>query len=280
MVAHVGAEVPDDPATPAAARERAVRARALDLLRGLLRRRRPRTSGSSPRGRPTRRCWCGWRPTPARGARVRRRMLAELRKVIPAFLTRVDREDRGVAHGRYLRASGGRGRDCGERPARARPGAVRPARAAGRLRPRRGGAGARPRPLARGRGRPSEARARAAELAPNRAPGARRLGGRPRRPPAAAGQGPRGDDVRVRGRVRLRRLPRPAASPDADPPGPAADAAARIRRAAGGRRRGRGRRVRRRPGRLRAAPRRARGGVPGRPPTPSRWRTASASRWS
>ena len=33
------------------------------------------------------------------------RMLAELRKVIPAFLTRVDREDRGVAHGRYLRAS-------------------------------------------------------------------------------------------------------------------------------------------------------------------------------
>ena len=33
------------------------------------------------------------------------RMLTELRKVIPAFLTRVDREDRGVAHGRYLRAS-------------------------------------------------------------------------------------------------------------------------------------------------------------------------------
>jgi Thymidylate synthase complementing protein len=33
------------------------------------------------------------------------RMLAELRSVIPAFLTRVDREDRGIAHGRYLRDS-------------------------------------------------------------------------------------------------------------------------------------------------------------------------------
>ena len=30
-------------------------------------------------------------------------MLSELRKVIPAFLTRVDREDRGVAHAAYLR---------------------------------------------------------------------------------------------------------------------------------------------------------------------------------
>ena len=34
LVAHVGAGVPDDPDTPAAARERAIRARALDLLRG------------------------------------------------------------------------------------------------------------------------------------------------------------------------------------------------------------------------------------------------------
>jgi hypothetical protein len=32
------------------------------------------------------------------------RMLVELRKVIPAFLTRVDRVDRGVAHGEYLSA--------------------------------------------------------------------------------------------------------------------------------------------------------------------------------
>ena len=29
-------------------------------------------------------------------------MLAELRKVIPAFLTRVDREDRGLRHSAYL----------------------------------------------------------------------------------------------------------------------------------------------------------------------------------
>ncbi len=36
LVAHVGAGVPEDPDTPPAARERAIRARALDLLRGLL----------------------------------------------------------------------------------------------------------------------------------------------------------------------------------------------------------------------------------------------------
>ena len=76
-----------------------------------------------------------------------------------------------------------------------------------------------------------EARARAAEPRPGHScPASRRLGkdraDRRQRP----GSGPRGDDLRVRGRVRLRRLPRPAAPPDAHPPGTAADAAARIRR--------------------------------------------------
>ena len=106
MVAHVGAEVPDDPATPAAARERAVRARALDLLRGLLPAATTANVGIFASGQAYEAMLVRMAAHPLPEAReCAARMLAELRKVIPAFLTRVDREDRGVAHGRYLRAS-------------------------------------------------------------------------------------------------------------------------------------------------------------------------------
>jgi hypothetical protein len=59
-------------------------------------RRRP-TSGCSPPGSPTSSCCCGCAPTSCRVAPARRRLLRELRTVIPSFLTRVDRPDRGGA---------------------------------------------------------------------------------------------------------------------------------------------------------------------------------------
>ena len=155
-----------------------------------------------------------------RGARCSR----ELRKVIPAFLTRVDRPDRGVAHGEYLAPATGRPPSS---PSAAGP--RRPAAPAG--------------PVVRlvdfdpdGEARvlahalwPAERRAarRRAQRdrrhsGPPSATRPSRAGRRPRRPAPAPGARARGDDVRLRGRLRLRRLPRPPAPPHADPPGPAA----------------------------------------------------------
>jgi thymidylate synthase ThyX len=106
MIGHVGAEVPEDPATPPAARERAVRARALDLMRGLLPAATTANVGVFASGQAYEAMLVRMAAHPLPEAReCAARMLAELRKVIPAFLTRVDRDDRGVAHGRYLRAS-------------------------------------------------------------------------------------------------------------------------------------------------------------------------------
>ena len=63
VVEHVGARVPDDPAVPAAARDRAIRAAALDLLRGLLPAATTANVGVFGPARPTRRCSSGWAPT-------------------------------------------------------------------------------------------------------------------------------------------------------------------------------------------------------------------------
>jgi thymidylate synthase ThyX len=106
MVEHVGREVPGDPGTPPAARERAVRARALDLLRGLLPAATTANVGIFASGQAYEAMLVRMGAHPLPEAReCAARILVELRKVIPAFLTRVDREDRGVAGGRYLRAS-------------------------------------------------------------------------------------------------------------------------------------------------------------------------------
>jgi thymidylate synthase ThyX len=106
MVAHVGRAVPEDPATPPAARERALRARALDLLRGLLPAATTANVGIFASGQAYEAMLVRMRAHPLPEARdCAERMLVELRKVIPAFLTRVDRPDRGEAHGAYLRAS-------------------------------------------------------------------------------------------------------------------------------------------------------------------------------
>ena len=106
LVGHVGAAVPEDPGTPAAARDRAVRARALDLLRGLLPAATTANVGIYASGQAYEAMLVRMGAHPLPEAReCAAAMLRELRKVIPAFLTRVDRVDRGVAHGAYLAAS-------------------------------------------------------------------------------------------------------------------------------------------------------------------------------
>jgi len=88
---------------PDAARARAVRAGALDALRGLLPAATTANVGIFASGQAWEAMLVRLRAHPLQEAReCGERMLVELRKVIPAFLTRVDREDRGVAHSRYL----------------------------------------------------------------------------------------------------------------------------------------------------------------------------------
>jgi len=103
MVAHVDALVPRDDATPAQARERAVRARALDALRGLLPAATEANVGIYASGQAYEALLVRLQAHPLSEAReCGAAMLRELRKVIPAFLTRIDRPDRGVRHGAYV----------------------------------------------------------------------------------------------------------------------------------------------------------------------------------
>jgi thymidylate synthase ThyX len=103
LVEHFGGAVPDDPGTPPAARERAVRARALDALRGLLPAATEANVGIFASGQAFEALLIRLQAHPLHEARdCGAAMLTELRKVIPAFLTRVDREDRGLRHSAYL----------------------------------------------------------------------------------------------------------------------------------------------------------------------------------
>ncbi|HJZ60592.1 MAG TPA: FAD-dependent thymidylate synthase, partial [Miltoncostaeaceae bacterium] len=103
MIAHVDALVPEDDATPPIARRNAVRARALDALRGMLPAATTANVGVFASGQAYEALLVRLQAHPLPEAReCGERMLRELRKVIPAFLTRVDRPDRGVAHARYL----------------------------------------------------------------------------------------------------------------------------------------------------------------------------------
>ena len=103
LVAHIDPLVPDEPDTPPAARDRAVRARALDALRGLLPAATEANLGIFASGQAFESLLIRLQAHPLPEARdCGAAMLRELRKVIPAFLTRVDREDRGLRHGAYL----------------------------------------------------------------------------------------------------------------------------------------------------------------------------------
>jgi thymidylate synthase ThyX len=106
MTEHLGALLPEEPGEAAAARARALRARALDALRGLLPAAATANVGIFASGQAYEAMLVRLRAHPLPEAReCGERLLVELRKVIPAFLTRVDREDRGVAHSGYLAAT-------------------------------------------------------------------------------------------------------------------------------------------------------------------------------
>jgi len=106
LVEHIDAHVPKDPTAPAAARERAIRASALDALRGLLPAATEANVGIFGSGQAYEALLVRLQASPLAEAReCGERMLTELRKVVPAFLTRVDRPDRGVRHARYLAAN-------------------------------------------------------------------------------------------------------------------------------------------------------------------------------
>ena len=80
-----------------------IRAKALDTLRGLLPAATRSNVGIFASGQAFESLLLRLRAHPLAEARAcAGRMLIELRKLIPAFLTRVDREDRGVCWSRYL----------------------------------------------------------------------------------------------------------------------------------------------------------------------------------
>jgi thymidylate synthase ThyX len=86
-----------------AAWRRAVKARALDALRGLLPAATTSNLGIFASGQAYEALLLRLRANPLPEARAYAELLlAELRQVIPSFLTRVDIEDRGVAWSRYL----------------------------------------------------------------------------------------------------------------------------------------------------------------------------------
>ena len=103
LVAHLDAFVRSDGAVPDVARTRAIRARALDGLRGLLPAATRSNVGIFASGQAFEAMLVRMLAHPLPEARdCAALMLSELRQVIPAFLTRVDRPDRGAVHGAYL----------------------------------------------------------------------------------------------------------------------------------------------------------------------------------
>ena len=122
---------------PQGAWERSIKAKALDLLRGLLPASTLSHVGIYASGQAYEQLLLRLASSPLPEARERRRAmaLAELGAVIPSFLSRVGRPERGGEWIDYLERAPGRHRALG-RPARPRP-AREPGRAHGRAAPRR-----------------------------------------------------------------------------------------------------------------------------------------------
>jgi thymidylate synthase ThyX len=100
---------PRSPADPDAVHRAAIRAKALDTLRGLLPAATQSNVGIYGTGQAFEALLLRMRASPLAEARAcADQMLAELRKVIPAFLTRVDQPDRGGAWSAYLQDVGQR----------------------------------------------------------------------------------------------------------------------------------------------------------------------------
>ena len=103
LTEQLGRVVPHEPGSSEAAWRRAVKARALDGLRGLLPAATTSNLGIFATGQAYEALLLRLRASALPEARsYADLLLEELRKVIPAFLHRVDREDRGVAWSRYL----------------------------------------------------------------------------------------------------------------------------------------------------------------------------------
>jgi thymidylate synthase ThyX len=104
MEAYFRTRYPKDPADPDGVYKRTIRAKALDALRGLLPAATQSSVGLFGTGQAYEALLLRMRVHPLE--EVRRYadlMLAELRKVIPSFLQRVDRADRGGRWSQYLR---------------------------------------------------------------------------------------------------------------------------------------------------------------------------------
>jgi thymidylate synthase ThyX len=101
--AHFRSVYPKSPSDPDGVYNAAIRAKTLDVLRGLLPAATRSNVGLYGSGQAYEALLLRMRATPLSEAReVSGLMLPELRKVIPAFLVRVDRPDRGVRWSRYL----------------------------------------------------------------------------------------------------------------------------------------------------------------------------------
>ena len=104
MQQHFERRYPKSPADPEAVHRAAIRAKALDTLRGLLPAATQSNVGIYGTGQAFEALLLRLRSSPLAEARAcADQMLVELRKVIPAFLTRVDQPDRGGAWSDYLR---------------------------------------------------------------------------------------------------------------------------------------------------------------------------------
>ncbi|HEX9342225.1 MAG TPA: FAD-dependent thymidylate synthase [Actinomycetota bacterium] len=103
LIAVLAERLPRDPAASEPAWRRAVKARALDGLRGLLPAATTSNVGIYASAQSYEALLLRLRAHPLPEARAAAELLLrELRQVIPVFLTRVDRPDRGVAWSRYL----------------------------------------------------------------------------------------------------------------------------------------------------------------------------------
>ncbi len=260
--------------------KQSVRAKACDALRGLLPAATLSNVGIYGTGQGYEALLLRMRSHPLPEARqYAQLMLAELRKVIPSFLRRVDRPDRGGAWSRYFEQTREETAAVVERLF----GGLEPGEAAGppvRLLdwdPERRGQGARRHRLPAQRPARAPAARRRGPPRRGRPPGpARRLRRRPHEPAPQARPGLRAHRLPLRRLLRLRRLPRPAAPPDAHDRVAVAHARARLR-APGARGRGRpGRRVPRGHGPLARASTTS-CATTSRRRRSTRWRSATAS---
>jgi thymidylate synthase ThyX len=106
MEKHYRAKYPKDPGDPEGVYKRTIRAKALDTLRGLLPAATQSNVGLFGTGQAYEALLLRMRVHPLHEVRTYADlMLAELRKVIPSFLKRVDRTDRGVRWSEYLQAT-------------------------------------------------------------------------------------------------------------------------------------------------------------------------------